>query len=98
MFGLHGRLAALPGQRDALLAILTENGPASMPGCRLYMVSVAEGDDEGVWVTEAWDDEASHKASLEIPAVREAIGRAMPLLDMSGMRQQRLEPRAGVPE
>jgi quinol monooxygenase YgiN len=98
MFMLHGRLAATPGKRDELLAILLEGeGHDPMPGCRLYVVAVDDTDPDGVWVTEIWESPEAHAASLQIDRVRERVGRAMPLLDRDGIRQQRLEAVAGVP-
>ena len=98
MFMLHGRLAAQPGKRDELLAILVEGDDASpMPGCRLYLVAVDDEDADGVWVTEIWESAEAHTASLQLEGVRERIGRAMPLIDRGGIRQQRLDARAGIP-
>jgi quinol monooxygenase YgiN len=98
MFMLHGRLAARPGKRDELLAILTEQPDAEpMPGCRLYVVAVAEDDADGVWATEIWESPEAHAASLRIESVRERIARAMPLVDVGGSRQQRLDALVGVP-
>jgi quinol monooxygenase YgiN len=98
MFMLHGRLAAKPGKRDELLAILLESSNADvLPGCRLYVVAVDEQDPDGVWATEIWDSEEAHSASLQIGSVRERIGRAMPLVETSGIRQQRLDARSGIP-
>ncbi len=99
MFMLHGRLAAKPGKRDELLAILAEveqNEP--MPGCRLYLVAVDETDADGVWVTEVWESEAAHSRSLQLEAVKEQIARAMPILDTAGFKRQQLDARAGVPD
>lgn len=98
MFMLHGRLAARPGKRDELLAILAEadrDGP--MPGCRLYLVAVDETDPDGVWVTEVWESEQAHAASLELDRVRERVAQAMPILDPAGFRRQQLDARAGIP-
>lgn len=98
MFMLHGRLAAQPGKRDELLAILAEGDRAEpLPGCRLYLVAVDETDADGVWVTEVWESEEAHAASLQLDRVREQIGRAMPLLDPAGFRRQQLDARAGIP-
>lgn len=79
MYGLIGRMKAVPGQRDALVAILLD-GVSEMPGCRSYVVANDPADDDAVWVTEVWDDEASHKASLSLPSVKEAISRGRPLI------------------
>lgn len=99
MFMLHGRLAALPGKREELLAILGEDEDADrMPGCRLYLVAVDESDADGVWVTEVWESEEAHAASLQLDRVKARIGRAMPILDTSGFRRQQLDAVAGIPD
>jgi quinol monooxygenase YgiN len=98
MFTLHGRLAAMPRRRDELLTILSEVADGDpLPGCRLYLVAVDAGDADGVWVTEVWESEDAHRASLELDAVKEQIARATPLLDPSGFRRQQLDARAGIP-
>ena len=98
MYMIHGRLCAKAGKRDELLDILAENDrSAPMPDCRLYVISVDETDPDGVWATEIWESEAAHKASLQLDAVKERISRAMPLIDTTGIRQQRLDARAGIP-
>jgi quinol monooxygenase YgiN len=79
MFGLIGKMRSQPGTRDALIAILLE-GTQGMPGCLSYIVAADPADAEAIWVTEVWDDEASHKASLALPAVQAAIGKARPLI------------------
>lgn len=98
MFMLHGRLAAKPGRRDELLAIVAEAEHAErMPGCRLYLVAVDETDADGVWVTEVWESEAAHAASLQLDRVRDQIAQAMPILDTAGFTRQQLDARAGIP-
>jgi quinol monooxygenase YgiN len=79
MYGLIGKMTALPGQRDALTAILLEN-LGTMPGCLIYIVAHDPADDHAVWVTEVWTDEAAHRASLLVPEVKAAIRRAMQLV------------------
>ncbi|SNS37354.1 Quinol monooxygenase YgiN [Sphingomonas laterariae] len=78
-YGLIGRMLAKPGQRDALVAILLD-GVADMPGCLSYIVAEDPDDANAIWITEAWDSEASHKASLALPGVQAAIGKARPLI------------------
>jgi quinol monooxygenase YgiN len=98
MFMLHGRLAATPGKRDELLAIMSEGErDEPMPGCRLYLVAVDETDPDGVWVTEVWESEEAHTASLQLDRVTAQIARAMPILDVEGFRRQQLDARAGIP-
>ena len=85
MFGLIGSLRAAPGQRDALIAILLD-GTGGMPGCLSYIVARDAGDDDLLWVTEVWDAEASHTASLSLPQVQAAIAKARPILAGFGSR------------
>ncbi len=79
MYGLIGKITAIPGQRDALAAILLE-GAADMPGCLSYIVARDPADADSLWITEVWDSQASHRASLELPSVQAAIARARPLI------------------
>ena len=94
MFGLIGRMKAQPGKRDELIPILLE-GTRDMPGCLSYVVARDPDHADAIWITEVWTDEASHKASLSLPAVQAAIGRGRPLI--AGFdSQQRTEPAGGV--
>lgn len=79
MHGLIGRMRAMPGRRDALIAILLE-GTGEMPGCLSYIVARDPADADAIWITEVWDNRASHAASLQLPQVRAAIARARPLI------------------
>lgn len=79
MYGLIGKMKAVPGQRDALISILLE-GVSSMPGCLSYVVAQDPADADAIWVTEVWDSQASHKASLSLPSVKDAISRGKPLI------------------
>ena len=79
MYGLIGKMRAVPGQRDAVLAILLE-GTDAMPGCLSYVIAQDPTDADALWITEVWTDAASHKASLSLPAVQQAIAKARPLI------------------
>jgi len=85
MYGLIGKMLAAPGQRDALIAILLES-VGTMPGCLSYIVATDASDANAIWITEAWDSSESHAASLKLPAVQQAIGRAKPLIAGFGER------------
>jgi len=82
LYGRFGTIRAVPGQRDALLAILLDasRNASSMPGCRLYAVGTVRDDAESIAVTEVWDDKAAHGASLARESVRATIGKARPLI------------------
>jgi len=93
MYGLIGKIKATPGQRDALGAILLE-GTAAMPGCRSYVVARDPTDADALWVTEVWDDQAAHRASLALPSVQAAIAKGRPLIAGFGERFE-TEPLGG---
>jgi quinol monooxygenase YgiN len=79
MYGLIGKMTALPGKREELIAILIE-GVAGMPGCLSYIVASDPGDANAIWITEAWDSKESHDASLSLPEVKAAIAKGKPLI------------------
>ena len=79
MYGLIGKMKAVPGRRDALASILLE-GISAMPGCLSYVVAHDPADADALWITEVWDSAASHQASLSLPSVKDAITRGRPLI------------------
>ena len=79
MYGLIGKMRAVAGQRDALITILI-NGVSGMPGCASYVVAKDPSDADAIWITEVWDNQASHKASLSLPSVQKAISQGRPLI------------------
>lgn len=85
MYGLIGKMRTTPGGRDALVAILLE-GTAGMPGCHSYVVAHDPADADAIWITEVWDSQASHEASLSLPSVQAAIARGRPLIAGFGER------------
>jgi quinol monooxygenase YgiN len=94
MFGLIGKMRAMPGKRDELLAILLKS-TSSLPGCLSYIVASDPMDTDSIWTTEVWTDEASHKASLSLPEVQAAITKARPII--AGFDSQtRTTPVGGV--
>ena len=79
MYGLIGKMTVVAGKRDELIAILLE-GVAGMPGCLSYVVAKDPTDADAIWITEVWDSQESHKASLSLPSVKQAITRGKPLI------------------
>src|SRR3954470_24788669 len=79
MYGLIGRIKAVPGKRAELAAILVPAG-GGMPGCLSYVVAEDPDDADALWVTEVWVDAAAHKASLGLPTVQAAIANRRPLI------------------
>ena len=85
MYGLIGKMMTAAGQRDAVIEILLE-GTERMPGCLSYIVAKDPSDANAIWITEVWDSESSHKASLSLPSVQAAIVKAKPHITGFGER------------
>ena len=79
MFGLIVKLTTVAGARVQLIALLGTSS-ANMPGCISYTIAKDASDENVLWVTEIWESEASHDASLALPAVKAAIPVAKPLV------------------
>ncbi|OOB92234.1 putative quinol monooxygenase [Rathayibacter sp. VKM Ac-2630] len=80
-FANVGTLGVLSGRRDELVAILVESNEAlARVGCLAYEVGVSDEQPDTVFVVELWTSAEAHRASLELPEVRDAIARARPLL------------------
>lgn len=85
MYGLIGQMNAVPGEREKLARILLD-GTRDMPGCLSYVIAL-DGDDENVlWITEVWESEAAHQASLQLESVQAAIAEGRPLIAGFGQR------------
>ena len=79
MYGLIGKMTAIPGKREELLWVLL-GGIGEMPGCLSYVVARDPVDADAIWITEVWDSESNHKASLSLSAVQTSVKTAMPLI------------------
>ncbi|WP_166844719.1 putative quinol monooxygenase [Isoptericola sp. BMS4] len=88
-FANVGTLGAAPGRRDELVAHLTQHSTElADAGCLLYEVGVNDEQPDTVFVAELWTSAEAHRASLQLPAVRESIAAARPLLsgEFGGLR------------
>lgn len=79
MYGLIGKIETTADGRDPLAALLLDSA-REMPGCLSYVVAEDPEDPNALWVTEVWDSEESHAASLTLPAVQEAIAKGRSLI------------------
>ena len=79
MYGLISEITTASGKRDELASVLV-GGTSRMPGCLSYVIAVDTGKVDTLWVTEVWVDESSHKASINLPAVQEAMRKGRPLI------------------
>jgi quinol monooxygenase YgiN len=83
MYGLYGKLKTKPGKGSELAAILLEAAQLmnQAKGCHLYIVLKEVGEEDSIGVTEVWENKEDHDNSLNMPACRELIAKAIPLLD-----------------
>jgi quinol monooxygenase YgiN len=80
-FANAGTLGVVAGKRDEVVALLTQRSAVlSDVGCLLYEVGVNDDEPDTVFVVELWTSADAHTASLVLPAVRESIAAARPLL------------------
>ncbi|SEH17823.1 Quinol monooxygenase YgiN [Sphingopyxis sp. YR583] len=86
-YGLIGQMMAQPGQRAALVAILSERTGA-MPGNMAYLIGEDSANPDAIWIFELWETKEAHAASLQLPAVREAIAKGRPLIAGFGTRAE----------
>ena len=81
MFSVYGRMTALPGRRDELIALLHTGFQASADGGLLvYSINAAFDDPDTVWLTQLWTDKAAHDATTRSEPVAAVSRRVPPLL------------------
>jgi quinol monooxygenase YgiN len=57
--------------------------------------SYCTADPDALWITEVWDSDVSHSASLALPQVRAAIAKRRPLI--AGMGKSIVTQPVGGP-
>lgn len=88
-FANVGTLGVHPGQREALVSILTRRSAELADiGCLLYEVGVNDDQPDTVFVAELWTSADAHRASLQLESVQQQIAEARPLLtgEMGGFQ------------
>lgn len=74
-YGIIGQMKTAQGKRDEVIRTLVE-GTADMPGNIAYLIAEDMGDPDSIWITEVWESKEDHAASLQLPQVQTAIGKA----------------------
>ncbi|WP_338846312.1 putative quinol monooxygenase [Massilia sp. W12] len=87
MYGLIGKINATTGNRDSLAAILIK-GVSGMPGCLSYVVANDPTSPNSLWITEVWESQDAHRASLSLPSVQQAITEGRPMIAGFGERHE----------
>jgi quinol monooxygenase YgiN len=80
MYGLVSKFRAAPGKRDQLAALMLPKPGETLAGCLSFIVANDPADADVIWITEVWESPAAHKASLQLPAVKQSIAVGMPLI------------------
>ena len=86
-YGLIGQMMAQSGKRAELVAVLAE-GTGGMPGNIAYLIGEDSANADAIWIVELWASKEAHSASLELPAVQEAITKGRPLIAGFGTRAE----------
>ncbi len=81
-YGRCGKIVAIPSAGEELTGHLLEAADAleAVDSCALYLVNRLPDEPDAVWVVEVWEDAEAHRASLQLPAVQQLIGRARHLI------------------
>ena len=85
IYGIIGQMKVAEGKRDQVIAALLK-GTRNLPGNILYLIAEDRGDPNSIWITEVWESQSHHAASLQEPTVREAIAEAQPHITGFGTR------------
>ncbi|TDV56540.1 quinol monooxygenase YgiN [Actinophytocola oryzae] len=81
MFSVYGRMTALPGRRDDLVAALLDGFRAGDGGGLLaYSINTAFDDPDTIWLTQLWIDKEAHDATTRSEPVAAASRRVPSLL------------------
>lgn len=90
MYGLFGKMRAQPGQREVLIGHLLRAADMlrDLESCLLYIINSDPTDPDGIWVTEVWQSQADHQASLTHDAIRSLITMARPLIAEMPLRYE----------
>ena len=94
MFGLIAKLTIVPGRRQDAIDLLASS-TRDMPVCFSYVIAKDAADENVLWVTEIWESQSAHDASLTLRAVQAVLPQVKPLI----ARFERIattDPVAGV--
>ena len=79
MWGMIVRITTVGRKRDEMVSKL-RTAATEMPGCLSYVVAKDTSHEDVLWVTEIWESQAKHEASLVLPQVRMAMAHVRPLV------------------
>ncbi|MRH93080.1 hypothetical protein GFY24_37635 [Nocardia sp. SYP-A9097] len=82
MFSVYGRMTALPGRREELIAVLLNGFRAGGDNSGLldFSINTAFDDPDTVWLTQLWIDKDAHDATNHSEPVAAVTRQLPPLL------------------
>ncbi|SEG88458.1 Quinol monooxygenase YgiN [Actinacidiphila yanglinensis] len=82
MFSVYGRMTALPGRGEELVAVLLEGFRVCVAGGGLlgYTVNTAMDEPDTVWLTQLWSGKDAHDATTRSEPVVAVTSRVPALL------------------
>jgi quinol monooxygenase YgiN len=82
MIATYGKLTSEPGKIDELIDIMKQAAKlvANEKGCHMYIVNASRDEEDVLWITELWDTQEGHDASLKSDEVKAIIAQALPLI------------------
>lgn len=94
-FGMQVVLTAQQNKGGELAVIMLKASDVleNMDGCKIYLVQLSATDADKILITEIWESQAAHQASLANPEVLALISQAKPLI--SGMQHEIGKPIGG---
>jgi quinol monooxygenase YgiN len=81
-FAVYGKMTAKPGLRDELIELLraTIDKLGDPPGLLSYTINTPIGDQDTLWITEAWTSREAHDTATKTQANKAETARIMTLL------------------
>ena len=73
MYGLVVKLTAARGRRGELIEMMGGKDSQTVKGCLSFIVAEDAADEDVLWITEVWESQASHEASLALPPIKESL-------------------------
>ena len=80
MYGLIVKLTSAPGRRQDLISLVGGADSHTVPGCLSFIVAEDPLEQDTLWITEVWQSEAAHQASLSRPPIRTSLASADTLI------------------
>jgi len=84
-FGLLGRMRAVSGKRDELIAALQDSS-RDVPGKLVYLIQLEQDDPDAFWINEVWETKAAYETCLTMPQVRDGMEKTRALIAATDVR------------